>query len=1289
MYFNPQLDIYKFWRLGFYLILGLLCALTISQAFAIDPPNAPIHLDDNPNANLSSKTGLGYDNDQLLEFQWNVVAQEKNYNVYLSVDGGPFQLESATFAPQYTLLGVNGHFYQIRVTSIANGEESNYSQPSNKIVVDTVPPEIPILQFKDPLLVNTAKLVVLLDPLTQTNRDPNFDAYQLRGGQFADWTTTQEMVDFAFQLQPNATNSLQIRGIDLAGNPSPAAVLTVIQDSIPPTAPILAPLNRQEASPHRGDKSGAVNTPTIGLKVDVPSSDLHFSHYQAHGGQYKNWTSVTETEFFAFELAQNTENLLSVRGVDKAGNVGEAVTVRVMHDAIPPQVPGQPFAREETAPGSGFASSFPLTWEWTPAKDNFLVDSYQVFVVVDGQPPTPFNKGDGGDFTLAGTAKGPYFPLAVATGRSYQVRVQAVDAAGNLGDFSQLSRPIFVDMTNPTTPSIRIREPDVLSGNLVDADTILVDLVAPSEDDLFWGYQLLGGQYSTWTDTTETTIFKFNLVQDRVNVLSVRGQDKAGNVSGTATIQVIEDSTPPTPPIVRSTRLATRENSVVVELVAPSVDPFFDSYELRGGQYSDWTRTTETNLFRFQLQSDQINSLFIRAKDQLGHRSEPVEIQAVQDLIPPGRPGVPRHYDSTAATIGFDDDTTLDFQWTPAQDNFAAVTDYLVFLSIDGLPYEEISKSFGPAFSVSVPEGHTYRLQVAAVDQAGNVGPRSEASLPVLIDTTPPTAPVIEPVASFTSAFEVELLLTPDGQSFDANGVKYQIRGGKLDFWMDVSTTDKFRFFLIPNAQNTLSIRAVDPAGNQRINSVQITQDSIPPIAPGKPNHIKPEEALVPNLDNSQALKFVWSAAEDNFEVDHYRVFISKNGGAFKQDERKISLPAIQSPYVAAGENGNVYQIRVRAVDKAGNISPESPPSEVILVDTEAPIVEQVEILGDHRVTGKVTKGDGKVQIKARIKDATITEEGITADLSQLTGNSEDRAVNPIARNLVVFDNFVQVNWFTSLNQNIQGGSVVTVTISARDNAGNLAKENSAQAYVFVPSASQETLLSLSTDGEVIVFVELKPSTIPDRRVLPLRVVVEPVDAEVATADENLPKQMYILKGSVAYKIIAEDILGVPIPKEQIRDTFTLGLGYSSEVGPEVAQNLKLFVLSGNNWLPLESQVDFSRRMVKTEAASQFGIYRLLAQASTTLEDILAYPNPVRFGNSNNTLKFRNVPPEAVIEIYTVTGERIREIKVEPGALNVAWDGKKKNGDLVTSGLYLYRIRMNDKEVFGKIAVLR
>jgi len=1246
------------------LILSTLCALIIPSTYALDPPNAPIHLDDNPNANLSAKTGLGYDNDSILEFRWGGVPEAKSYNVYLSIDGGGFQLESAVFAPQYTLQGVNGHFYQIRVTSMANGEESEASQPSNRIVVDTAPPEMPILQFKDPVLVSTVKFVVPLDPQTRTSDDPNFDAYQLRGGQFADWTTTQEMAAFEFQLQPNTTNALQIRGVDLAGNPSPVAALGVIQDSVPPTAPILAPLNRQ-----------AVNTPTIGLRVDVPSLDPHFSHYQLRGGQYQNWTSVSETAVFSFELARNAENLLNVRGVDKAGNIGEAVTVRAIHDAIPPQAPGQPSAREETSPGSGFARSFPLTWEWGPAKDNFRVDSYQVFVLVDS-----------GNLTLAGSTPTASFPLAVTTGRSYQVRVQAVDAAGNLGDFSQLSRPIFVDMTSPTTPSIRIREPRVLPGNLVDADSILVELVVPSEDDLFLGYQLLGGQYATWTGTTETTTFRFNLIQDRVNILSVRGSDKAGNVSGTATIQVIEDSTPPTPPIVRSTRLATRENSVVVELVAPSVDPFFDGYELRGGQYSDWTRTPETNQFRFQLQPDQINRLFIRAIDRLGHRSEPVEVQAVQDLIPPARPGVPLHFDSTAATIGFDDDTTLDFQWTPAQDDFAAVSNYLVFLSVDGLPYEEIGKSFGPAFSVAVAEGHVYRLQVAAVDQASNVGPRSEASLPVLVDTTPPTSPVIEPVLPFTSAFEVELQLTTDGQSFDANGVKYQIRGGKLDFWMDVSTTGPFRFFLAPNAENTLSIRAVDPAGNQSVNSVQVTQDSIPPSAPSKPGHLKPEEAFVPNLDNSSSVKFVWPPAEDNFEVDYYQAQVSRNGGAFKPDERKIATPSAQSPYTAAGENGNTYQIKVRAVDKAGNVSPESPPSEVIFVDTEPPVVELVEILGDHRVTGKVTKGDGRVQLKARIKDATVTEEGIAVDFSQLTGNAADRAVKPLAKNLSVFDNFVQVNWFTSLSPNLQGGRVLTVTVSASDNAGNLSGKKSAQAVVFVPPASQETVVTVSKDGVANVVVELKPSTIPDKRVLPIWVVVEPA---VAEADQNLPEQTYIPKGSKAYQIIAEDLLGVPIKAEQIRDTFTLGLGYSSDIGPEVAENLRLFVLSGNQWSPVTSQVDLSGRMVKTEVASEFGIYRVLVQTSTELRDILAYPNPIRFENSNRTLKFRNIPPNAEIEIYTVTGEKIKKIKVAPNAPQVSWDGKKDNGDSVTSGLYIYRIRLKDKEMFGKIAVLR
>ena len=89
-------------------------------------------------------------------------------------------------------------------------------------------------------------------------------------------------------------------------------------------------------------------------------------------------------------------------------------------------------------------------------------------------------------------------------------------------------------------------------------------------------------------------------------------------------------------------------------------------------------------------------------------------------------------------------------------------------------------------------------------------------------------------------------------------------------------------------------------------------------------------------------------------------------------------------------------------------------------------------------------------------------------------------------------------------------------------------------------------------------------------------------------------------------------------------------------------------------------------------------------------QDIIAYPNPIQFGEFGGvkrTVKFMNVPLGAVVEIYTVTGDKIRQIEAEVS--QVVWDGERDNGELVTSGLYIYRVQMPGNEAFGRIAVLR
>ena len=251
-------------------------------------------------------------------------------------------------------------------------------------------------------------------------------------------------------------------------------------------------------------------------------------------------------------------------------------------------------------------------------------------------------------------------------------------------------------------------------------------------------------------------------------------------------------------------------------------------------------------------------------------------------------------------------------------------------------------------------------------------------------------------------------------------------------------------------------------------------------------------------------------------------------------------------------------------------------------------------------------------------------------------------------------------------------------------------EKNVPKKFVFVSPLTRGILSINAEHGVIEAEIRLKPSTIPDKNSLPLQISVEPAGIEAEIADQKLPGYIFAPKGAEAYTISARSRSGATVGRDKLKDTFTLGLGYPQRIGPEAAKNLRLFVLSGDRWLPVKSRLDKSRQMVVTQEAKQFGTYRLLAPAAIQHQDIIAYPNPIQFGSFagvDRAVKFLNVPLGAVIEIYTITGDKIREMEAK--TTEISWDGKKENGDLVTSGLYLYRVQIPGREAFGKIAVLR
>lgn len=87
------------------------------------------------------------------------------------------------------------------------------------------------------------------------------------------------------------------------------------------------------------------------------------------------------------------------------------------------------------------------------------------------------------------------------------------------------------------------------------------------------------------------------------------------------------------------------------------------------------------------------------------------------------------------------------------------------------------------------------------------------------------------------------------------------------------------------------------------------------------------------------------------------------------------------------------------------------------------------------------------------------------------------------------------------------------------------------------------------------------------------------------------------------------------------------------------------------------------------------------------------YPNPF---NIATHIKFaipeKYAGQQVRLQIYTITGVKIRDIlqqKLESGLHEVTWDGRDMRGDVVSSGVYLYRLQVGAELRTKKLMLLK
>lgn len=101
----------------------------------------------------------------------------------------------------------------------------------------------------------------------------------------------------------------------------------------------------------------------------------------------------------------------------------------------------------------------------------------------------------------------------------------------------------------------------------------------------------------------------------------------------------------------------------------------------------------------------------------------------------------------------------------------------------------------------------------------------------------------------------------------------------------------------------------------------------------------------------------------------------------------------------------------------------------------------------------------------------------------------------------------------------------------------------------------------------------------------------------------------------------------------------------------------------------------------------------LMSEELLSVDKIVVYPNPYKTqsGLGHNGIIFGRLPLRAKIEMFTLTGEKVREINKEDISNDdVTWDVRNEDGRNLASGIYLYLVTDDHGgKKSGKIAVIR
>jgi chitodextrinase len=350
-----------------------------------------------------------------------------------------------TFAPVGTSNGITfndtglaattSYTYRVRATDAA-GNLSGYSNTASATTTtapDTTAPTAP-----SGLAATVAGQTQINLAWTASTDNVGVTGYRIercQGASCTSWAQIATSPTPSFSstgLTANTTYRFRVRAADAAGNLSPysniVSATTQGGDTTKPSAP--TGLTATPAGPTQINLAWTASTDNVGV------TGYRVERCQGSGcTNYAEIAQPTGTSFSDTGRSPSTLYRYRVRATDAAGNLSNYssvvnATTPALPDTTPPSVPGG---------ASATAAGLSITVNWTASTDNVGVAGYRV-ERCQGAGCTTFTQ-------IATPAAPGYSDGGLAPTTSYSYRVVAVDAAGNVSDYSTV-----VSATTGATP---------------------------------------------------------------------------------------------------------------------------------------------------------------------------------------------------------------------------------------------------------------------------------------------------------------------------------------------------------------------------------------------------------------------------------------------------------------------------------------------------------------------------------------------------------------------------------------------------------------------------------------------------------------------------------------------------------------------------------------------------------------------------------------------------------------------------------------------------------------------